>query len=106
MPFYGTAVEPLELTQVPMHIWKPQWYLFAFVFLIGAPYTLSQNRHVRVDVLYGRFSVRTQSIINLIGHVLLLPFVFFEFGPLTNLRWILGPFGRCRQMQVVCQGIL
>ena len=57
---------------------EAQWYLFAFVFLIGAPYTLSQNRHVRVDVLYGRFSVRTQSIINLIGHVfLLLPFCIF-----------------------------
>ena len=57
---------------------EAQWYLFAFVFLIGAPYTLSQNRHVRVDVLYGRFSKRTQCLINLVGHVLLLlPFCVF-----------------------------
>lgn len=57
---------------------EAQWYLFAFVFLIGAPYTLSQNRHVRVDVLYGRFSKPVQHTINLIGHLfLLLPFCGF-----------------------------
>lgn len=57
---------------------EAQWYLFAFVFLIGAPYTLSKNRHVRVDVLYARFSTRTKCVVNLIGHLfLLLPFCVF-----------------------------
>ena len=57
---------------------EAQWYLFAFVFLIGSPYTLSKDRHVRVDVFYGRCSKRTQQLINIIGHiVLLLPFCVF-----------------------------
>ena len=54
---------------------EAQWYLFAAVFLLAAPYTLVQNRHVRVDVLYGRLSPRAQAAIDLAGTVLfLLPF--------------------------------
>jgi hypothetical protein len=33
-----------------------QWYLFALIFLLGAGYTHQHNGHVRIDVLYGRFS--------------------------------------------------
>lgn len=52
-----------------------QWYLFSLVFLLGAAYTLQQDRHVRVDVLFGRLSARGQAWINLLGTVLfLLPF--------------------------------
>ena len=55
-----------------------QWYLFSLVFLLGASYTLQQNRHVRVDVLYGRVAPRTRAWIDLIGTlVLLLPFSVF-----------------------------
>jgi TRAP-type mannitol/chloroaromatic compound transport system permease small subunit len=57
---------------------ESQWYLFGFVFLFAAPYTLVQNRHVRVDVIFGRLSNRSQQIINLVGHIfLLLPFCVF-----------------------------
>ena len=55
-----------------------QWYLFSALFLLGAGYTLKNNRHVRVDVFYSRLSTRTQMIINLSGHLLLLiPFCIF-----------------------------
>lgn len=57
---------------------EAQWYLFGFVFLCAAPYTLVQNRHVRVDVIYGRFTNHTQQLINILGHIfLLLPFCVF-----------------------------
>lgn len=49
-----------------------QWYLFAAIFLFGAGYTLKHNGHVRIDVLYGRFSVRTRALIDLIGGLLFL----------------------------------
>lgn len=49
-----------------------QWYLFSAVFLLGAGYTLKENAHVRVDVLYGRLSKRGRAWINLLGTVLLL----------------------------------
>ena len=35
-----------------------QWYLFSLVFLLGAAYTLQRDRHVRVDVVYGRLGRR------------------------------------------------
>lgn len=52
-----------------------EWHLFAIIFLIGAAYTLKYDRHVRVDVLYTRFSHQRKAWINLIGSILfLIPF--------------------------------
>lgn len=55
-----------------------QWYLFSLVFLLGAPYALRADAHVRVDVLYGRLGARGRAWIDLVGGVLLLvPFCVF-----------------------------
>ena len=55
-----------------------QWYLFAAVFLLAAGYTLMRQEHVRIDVVSGRFSKRTQIWIDIIGLcVFLIPFVVF-----------------------------
>jgi TRAP-type mannitol/chloroaromatic compound transport system permease small subunit len=54
-----------------------EWHLFAVIFLLGAAYTLQQDKHVRVDVFYHRFSERGKAWVNLFGSlVLLLPFCF------------------------------
>jgi TRAP-type mannitol/chloroaromatic compound transport system permease small subunit len=54
-----------------------QWYLFSIVFLYGAAYTLKEDGHVRVDVLFSRFSERTRAWIDLLGTLLfLIPFSF------------------------------
>ena len=53
-----------------------QWYLFGAAFMLAAAYTLRQNEHVRIDVLYGRVSDRTRQWIDLLGHLFfLMPFV-------------------------------
>ena len=53
-----------------------QWYLFAAVFLLAAGYTLMRQEHVKIDVVSGRFSKRTQIWIDIFGIcVFLLPFV-------------------------------
>lgn len=44
-----------------------QWYLFAACVMLGAAQVLRVNEHVRVDVLYGRYSGRTQAIVDLLG---------------------------------------
>ncbi len=49
-----------------------QWYLFGLIFLLGAGYTLKHNGHVRIDVIYGRFSPRTQAWVDLLGGLLFL----------------------------------
>ncbi|HZY20445.1 MAG TPA: TRAP transporter small permease subunit [Ramlibacter sp.] len=51
-----------------------QWYLFAASFLLAAGYTLLQGEHVKIDVIYGRLSRRTQNMIDIFGFaVFLLP---------------------------------
>lgn len=53
-----------------------QWYLFAAVFLLAAGHTLRRREHVRIDVVTGRFSGRTQLWIELFGTIFfLLPLV-------------------------------
>src|SRR6185312_17525669 len=53
-----------------------QWYLFGAAFLMAAAYTLQQNEHVRIDIVYGMWSRRTQHWIDLLGHLFFLtPFV-------------------------------
>jgi TRAP-type mannitol/chloroaromatic compound transport system permease small subunit len=54
-----------------------QWYAFSMIFLLGAADTLRQDKHVRVDLIYGRLGTRGRAITNLIGGLLaLLPFCF------------------------------
>jgi len=49
-----------------------QWYLFSAIFLLAAPYTLKRDEHVRIDVVAGRFSRRTQAWMDVIGFLLFL----------------------------------
>jgi TRAP-type mannitol/chloroaromatic compound transport system permease small subunit len=47
-----------------------QWYLFAACVMLGASQVMRVNEHVRVDVLYGLYSGRTQAKIDLAGMLL------------------------------------
>jgi TRAP-type mannitol/chloroaromatic compound transport system permease small subunit len=49
-----------------------QWYLFAAMFMLASAYTLKRNEHVRIDVIVGRFSRRTQAIIDILGFLFFL----------------------------------
>lgn len=52
-----------------------EWHLFSLIFLLGAGYTLSHDRHVRVDVFYQNFSEKKKAWVNLLGALLfLIPF--------------------------------
>lgn len=53
-----------------------QWYLFSAVVLLAAGYTLLRQEHVKIDVVLGRFSRRTQVKVEIFGLVaFLMPFV-------------------------------
>src|SRR5919106_5199767 len=53
-----------------------QWYLFGAAFLLAAAYTLKQNEHIRIDIVYFLFPRKAQHWIDLFGHVFfLMPFV-------------------------------
>jgi TRAP-type mannitol/chloroaromatic compound transport system permease small subunit len=49
-----------------------QWYLFAAVFMLASANTLRRDEHVRIDVVTGHFSKRTQVWIDLAGFLLFL----------------------------------
>ena len=49
-----------------------QWYLFSGVFLLCGGYALLHHAHVRIDVVYSRWSRRTQLFIDIFGHVFFL----------------------------------
>lgn len=49
-----------------------EWHLFAFIFLIGAGYTLLHDGHVRVDIIYQRLTPKAKGWVNLIGVLLFL----------------------------------
>lgn len=49
-----------------------EWHLFAAIFLLAAGWTFQQDRHVRVDVFYNRFSPKTKAWVNGLGSLVLL----------------------------------
>jgi TRAP-type mannitol/chloroaromatic compound transport system permease small subunit len=57
-------------------------YLHAFLFMLGAGYTLLVDGHVRVDIFYARLSDKAKSRIDLFGHVF-----FLMPAMLTVLYW-------------------
>ena len=71
-----------------------QWYLFSAVFLLAAGYTLLRQEHVRIDIILGRFSRRTQVLVECFGLlVFLMPYVVFvivEVMPLVIRAWQSG----------------
>ena len=76
-----------KLFSVSSNAWlELQWYLFGAAFLLAAAYTLRENGHVRIDVLYGRVTDKTRQWIDLLGHVFfLMPFSLL-------MIWYLVPY--------------
>ncbi len=60
-----------------------EWHLYAIVFLLGIPYALRTDGHVRVDVFYDGWSNTTKAWINLLGGLFfVIPFA-----------WLIGHYG-------------
>lgn len=55
-------------------------YMHALIFLVGAAYTLQQNAHVRVDIIYNKLDVKKRAWVDLFGTLFLLtPTMLFIF---------------------------
>jgi len=74
-----------KLFNLSSNAWlEAQWYLFSAGFLVAAGYTLLNNEHVKVDLVYGRLSRRTQLWIEILGTL----FFLFPFCLITiYLSW-------------------
>lgn len=81
-----------------------QWYLFAGAFLFGAAYTLLHNEHVRIDVVSGKFSKRTQTWIEVFGTMFfLLPFCAMVLW--TSIPWAINSINS-QEMSVNAGGLI
>lgn len=58
-----------------------QWHLYAVGVMMGLSYAQVNDNHVRVDILYSRFSVRGKRVVEIVGIVLfVLPFIWVVFS--------------------------
>lgn len=72
--FYDVIMRYM-FNDVSIGMQEMEWHLFAAVFLIGISYTLNENAHVRVDIIYDRLSPGKKAFINISGTlVFLIPF--------------------------------
>jgi TRAP-type mannitol/chloroaromatic compound transport system permease small subunit len=49
-----------------------QWQMFAGIFLLGAPWVLKLNEHVRVDLIYGALGARGKLWVDVFGIIFFL----------------------------------
>jgi len=62
-----------------------QWYLFSFVFLFCAGYTLLHNQHVRIDILTANLPGRAKAWIDIFGTL------FFLLPMAIAIMWLSWP---------------
>ncbi|HSD69381.1 MAG TPA: TRAP transporter small permease subunit [Woeseiaceae bacterium] len=73
-------------------------WMHAFVFMMGAAYTLQQEEHVRVDVFYRDMSLGRRALVNLVGvTVFLFPlcgFFIYQSYDYVAASWNLREISR------------
>ncbi|VAW90925.1 TRAP dicarboxylate transporter, DctQ subunit, unknown substrate 6 [hydrothermal vent metagenome] len=63
-------------------------YMYAWIFMLAAGYTLKHEGHVRVDIFYRQFNPRQQAWVNLLGSLFLL-FPMFIFIAWISFDYVL-----------------
>ncbi len=90
----GNAVVRYAIDWSSNGLLEIQWYLFSAIFLLAAGYVLKRNEHIRIDIVTGRMSERTQNWIDVFGFVFFfLPFVILTMylaWPVFTLAWNSG----------------
>lgn len=78
-------------------------YLHGLVFMLGAAYALQCDSHVRVDIFYRNYSLRSKALVNLLGtFFFLLPvclFIIYVSWNYVDSAWSI------RETSVETQGI-
>lgn len=73
IPLFGSRLTMASLTEL-------EWHLLGVIVMLGAAFTMVEERHVRVDLLYANLSDRKKVTIDLLGDIfLLLPFCAIIF---------------------------
>lgn len=71
-----------------------EWWLFGMVYLLAAGYTMLHNEHVRVDILYSKWSPRTQARVDLVLlFVMFFPaclLIVYTTWPFLKASWLVN----------------
>jgi len=81
----GNAVMRYSLNMSSNAWLEIQWYLFSFVFLFCAGYTLLHNQHVRIDIVTANLSGRAKAWIDILGTI------FFLLPMAITIMWLSWP---------------
>lgn len=74
------------------HIWVVEvaQFTMAAYYLLGGGYSMILKGHVRMDLLYGRWSVKTRAIVDLITAVVLIFYlVLLLYGAISSVEYAL-----------------
>src|SRR3982750_4143049 len=81
----GNAVVRYSINMSSNSWLELQWYLFSFVFLFCAGYTLLHNQHVRIDIVTGGLSGGAKAWIDIFGTL------FFLLPMAITIMWLSWP---------------
>lgn len=80
--FYD-VIARYAFNEVSIGMQEMEWHLYSVVFLLGIPYAMRMDGHVRVDIFYTKWSQKTKAWVNLVGALIfVIPFAYLiaEFG--------------------------
>ncbi|MCP4666029.1 MAG: TRAP transporter small permease subunit, partial [Deltaproteobacteria bacterium] len=89
------------------HIWSTEVvnYIYGPHFMLAAAYTLLYKAHVRIDVIYERFSPRTRGVLDIITFmVFFFPFcaiVLYQGVIFAYTSWSIGETSESAAMRIV-----
>lgn len=89
------------------HIWATEVtdYIYGTHFMLVAAYTMLYQAHVRIDIIYQRFSPRTRGILDFITYTLFFfPFciiVFYQGIIYAGTSWSIGETSESAALRVV-----
>jgi TRAP-type mannitol/chloroaromatic compound transport system permease small subunit len=89
------------------HIWATEVtdYIYGPHFMLVAAYTLLYKAHVRIDVIYMRFSPRTRGILDLITYLIFFyPFiliVLYQGVIFAHTSWSIGETSESAALRIV-----
>jgi TRAP-type mannitol/chloroaromatic compound transport system permease small subunit len=89
------------------HIWATEVtdFIYGPHFMLVAAYTLLYKAHVRIDVIYERFSPRTRGILDIITYmVFFFPFciiVFYQGIIFASTSWSIGETSESAALRIL-----
>jgi TRAP-type mannitol/chloroaromatic compound transport system permease small subunit len=89
------------------HVWATEVtnYIYGPHFMLVAAYTLLHQAHVRIDIIYAKFSARTRGILDIITNlVFFFPFaliVFYQGIIFAQTSWSIGETSESAALRIL-----